>query len=888
MEIIKSPYDDRKYKGLILPNKLKVMLVSDKFTMAGCCLRVGVGTMCDGDVEGLAHFVEHMLFMGSKKYPSENELMKFIFGHGGSTNAYTSQDATTYHFVIDNNFLEEGMDIFGQLFIEPLFNADAIEREMNAVDSEHMKNLNQDGWRMENLRKTLASKTNPYSKFSSGSKDTLDIPDIREKVINFFNKYYSSNIMYLCVLGNQSIDVLEKMVTKVFGLIKNNDVKIPKYDKFFDITPQICKFVQLERIEKISITWEFKKPIDEGYFYTKYLITSHDRNSLGDILYSKNLVSNINFYFDNIDDETYICELNVELIGSPDKNEILEHIADYLHFIKKGINKKYYDYIKTSKEISFFYGERDPMEELIDIITYAMHEYGKTIPMEKILLFNLLTNDYSEEVEKRIYDFIDSLKFKNAVIMMCSKLYKSECNLVDKRYNVQYKLEFELPKLNKFDSIKTFEFPSDNKYISRNIKINENIKEFKRPKIINDKIMVMYNPKAKSPFVYVSCLIFNSFTKSSTKNEIESIVKFNYLNDILIPLVDKIDMMYGNFSVRYSGDIIILSFNCFEENIYGLIDDVLSEFTKSIDKKMFENAKKSVYDYFKSLKYYAPYSKLGIFVSSRLEKGENIRDFTEEVKKVDFERVNNFWDNVEDTDVKCYIQGNVEESKIKDIYSKFYPFVKKLYKPTKKDLQIIRDIGESKIIGINDNKHENNSIVSYICQLGYDEIIDEDKWYHNHCCLNILDDILEELFFNELRTKDQLGYYVKCYKFPLGYIQNPFKTYMFCVQTNLNLEMVLEKIKEFIKYAYDYLKRLSVEEYNINIKSKIDFLKGNFLNGFEEMGYYTNIIKRQHEILDIDNKIANYYKKITKKDVVDFYNKNFLNGTYWTVFLEAQ
>ena len=78
-----------------------------------------------------------------------------------------------------------------------------------------------------------------------------------------------------------------------------------------------------------------------------------------------------------------------------------------------------------------------------------------------------------------------------------------------------------------------------------------------------------------------------------------------------------------------------------------------------------------------------------------------------------------------------------------------------------------------------------------------------------------------------------------------------------------------------------------VEEYNINIKSKIDFLKSHFLNGYEEMGYYTNIIKRQHEILDIDNKIANYYKKITKKDVIEFYKKTFLNGTYWSVFLEA-
>lgn len=52
------------------------------------------------NLPGLAHFCEHMLFLGTDKYPSENEYSKFISSHGGITNAYTATDHTNYHFDI--------------------------------------------------------------------------------------------------------------------------------------------------------------------------------------------------------------------------------------------------------------------------------------------------------------------------------------------------------------------------------------------------------------------------------------------------------------------------------------------------------------------------------------------------------------------------------------------------------------------------------------------------------------------------------------------------------------------------------------------------------------------------------------------------------------------
>ena len=73
-QIKKNRIDDRLYKYIRLNNDMRVMLVSDKDAeKSAACLYVGVGTLYDPpQANGLAHFLEHMLFLGTKKYPSEN------------------------------------------------------------------------------------------------------------------------------------------------------------------------------------------------------------------------------------------------------------------------------------------------------------------------------------------------------------------------------------------------------------------------------------------------------------------------------------------------------------------------------------------------------------------------------------------------------------------------------------------------------------------------------------------------------------------------------------------------------------------------------------------------------------------------------------------------
>lgn len=126
------------------------MLVQDNdVEKSSASLYVGSGSLCDPQgkgkgekkIDGLAHFCEHMLFLGTKKYPDENTYQKFIDTNGGSDNAATGEDYTYYYFDIKNDHFAEALDIYSQFFKDPLFTESATDREMNAVDNEFRMRL---------------------------------------------------------------------------------------------------------------------------------------------------------------------------------------------------------------------------------------------------------------------------------------------------------------------------------------------------------------------------------------------------------------------------------------------------------------------------------------------------------------------------------------------------------------------------------------------------------------------------------------------------------------------------------------------------------------------------------------------------------------------------
>ena len=232
-----SPYDSRDYRVLTLENGLNVLLVSDpEADKAAASMNVRVGSAQDpDDLQGLAHFLEHMLFLGTEPYPESDGYQRYISNNAGSHNAFTAQQDTNYFFDIEPSALPGALDRFSEFFLSPLFNADHLESERNIVHSEYMARIRDESRRENDVLNQLLNPDNPTTGFAVGSRETLASPPegeatLRERVIDFYHQHYDANVMNLAIVAPQPLDQLEELVAKRFADIPNNDLSVPTID----------------------------------------------------------------------------------------------------------------------------------------------------------------------------------------------------------------------------------------------------------------------------------------------------------------------------------------------------------------------------------------------------------------------------------------------------------------------------------------------------------------------------------------------------------------------------------------------------------------------------------------------------------------------------------
>ncbi|HNT39962.1 MAG TPA: insulinase family protein [Rubrivivax sp.] len=217
-----APGDSAQWRRLVLDNGIKVLLLSDpKLNVSSVALAVAAGSLDDPPArQGLAHFLEHMLFLGTAKYPDAAEFDAYLRQNGGSNNAYTAEDHTNYFLAIRHEAFEGALDRFAQFFIAPLLDARYTEREMHAVASEHQKNLENDRWRLEQLQTVAFAPGHPARHFGTGSTQTLAGVS-RDELLAFYQQHYSANRMALVLTGRAGLDELEAWARKHFGAIVN-------------------------------------------------------------------------------------------------------------------------------------------------------------------------------------------------------------------------------------------------------------------------------------------------------------------------------------------------------------------------------------------------------------------------------------------------------------------------------------------------------------------------------------------------------------------------------------------------------------------------------------------------------------------------------------------
>ena len=491
----KSPADTRSYRALTLRNGLRVLLASDsKAEQAAAALNVHVGHFSDPpDVAGLAHFCEHMLFLGNAKYPVEGDLDAFLSQHGGSSNAFTASEDTCYFFNINQEQLRPALDRFSQFFVAPLFTEAATDREVNAIDAENAKNLQQDSWRLDQLQKMRANPRHPYSKFGTGNRNTLkDMPnkkgiEAREELLKFYKQYYSANLMTLAVVGRDDLDTLESWVTDLFSVVGNSDVPPPetawagKVPVLSDsAAKRVVNAVPISDDRFIQLNWllPFTSEADRQMklrgkpeFVACFLLGYEGKGSLVSYLKDLGLIEGLGAAIAEQTSDCQILEISVDITerGLAQRDDVIEAIFSYINMVKnEGVPPYILEEAEAMSTVSWSFRENSEPGEVASTFASNMQEYPPELYLSGPARLRGLNG-------KDVQDIYAKLTPEAALVTVVSQGFTSAAKDTEKWYKTRYFTE-KLPAsvLKRWEAaprIQGITFPSPNPLIPSDLSI---------------------------------------------------------------------------------------------------------------------------------------------------------------------------------------------------------------------------------------------------------------------------------------------------------------------------------------------------------------------------------------------------------------------------------
>ncbi|WP_434340659.1 insulinase family protein [Motilimonas cestriensis] len=370
-QVITSPNDDRAYKVITLDNQLEVLLVSDpEAKNSAATIAVPVGSMHNPDTQlGLAHYLEHMLFLGSERYPEINDYSKFMRLNGGYTNAYTAQDKTVYGFEANDKVFAEALDRLGDVMRAPLLDEHYADKERSTVNAEQQTYKGQDARKLYALERFTLNPNHPMSRFSTGDLNTLkDKPNskLQDELEGFFNAYYSANLMKAVLYGPRDLVALEKLAKQYLTQIPNRNAEQPK------ILPPLVTANELGieaslkpssdiKVLKMSFVMpsvaEFY-PYKPGYYVSR-ILGSDRAGSLSDYLQKAGLIEALMAGFDDNygpNDSGLTVQFQLTDAGLEQQDKIIAATFAYIDLIKQhGVNEAQYHALEQSLKNSFAY-----------------------------------------------------------------------------------------------------------------------------------------------------------------------------------------------------------------------------------------------------------------------------------------------------------------------------------------------------------------------------------------------------------------------------------------------------------------------------------------------------------------------------------------------------
>uniref|UniRef100_A0A673LXS9 Nardilysin-like n=1 Tax=Sinocyclocheilus rhinocerous TaxID=307959 RepID=A0A673LXS9_9TELE len=826
---------DSDFEELDEDNDRKKKKGSEKQSAAALC--IGVGSFSDpSDLPGLAHFLEHMVFMGSEKYPSENGFDAFLKKHGGSDNASTDCERTIFQFDVQRKCFKEALDRWAQFFICPLMIEDAIDREVEAVDSEYQLAKPSDSHRKEMLFGSLAKPDHPMSKFCWGNAQTLKT-EPKEKNINvykrlreFWKRYYSAHYMTLAV-QSKGRNGLEKSSPKPDFSEQLSPFETPAFNKLYRVVP-------VRKVHALTITWAL--PPQEKHYrvkplhYIAWLIGHEGTGSILSMLRRKCWAlalfgGNSETGFDQ--NTTYsIFSISITLTDEGFQNfyEVAHLVFQYLKMLQTlGPQQRIYEEIQKIEANEFHYQEQtDPIEYVEDIC-----ENMQLFPKEDFLTGDQLMFDFKPEV---ISAALNLLTPEKANLLLLSPEHEGQCSLREKWFGTQYSVEdiqqhWRELWAGDFDLNPSLHLPAENKFIATDFALKtSDCPDTEYPVRImnNDRGCLWYKKdnKFKIPKAYVRFHLISPVVQKSPKN----LVLFDLFVNILVHNLaepayeaDVAQLEYKLVAGEHGLVIKVKGFNHKLPLLFNLIVDYLADFSAAPDVfSMFaEQLKKT---YFNIL---IKPEKLGKLATSYTSTLINSFFSFPTFSKLQFKKLS----------VEVPVLFRVVEL------------------PQKHHLCKVKSL----------NKGDANSEVTVYYQSG-------PKNLREHTLMELLVMHMEEPCFDFLRTKETLGYHV----YPTCRNTSGVLGFSVTVETQatkFNTELVETKIEEFLVSFGEKMNSLSDEAFKTQVTALVK-LKGceDTHLGEEVDRNWTEVVTQQY-VFDRLSREIDALKLMTKAELVNWF-----------------
>uniref|UniRef100_A0A0N5B6N8 Insulin-degrading enzyme n=1 Tax=Strongyloides papillosus TaxID=174720 RepID=A0A0N5B6N8_STREA len=895
--ITKSEGDKREYRGLEFANKIKVLLVHDpECDKAAAALDVNVGYLMDPrEYPGIAHFCEHMLFLGTEKYPVENDYSKFISSHGGVCNAYTDTDHTNYHFEVAPSNLDGALDRFSQFFLSPLFTPSATEREVNAVDSEHRNNLKTDSWRFIQIERSLSKPGGDYTRFGTGNKVTLldkaleNGVSLRDELLKFHEKYYSSNLMTFCVVGKDTLDELEQMVLeKDFGKIVNKNVpsKTWKINEFYGKAETGIKLeiVPVKDIQRMKLKFP-QNDFSSDYKhlpndYISHLLGHESKGSILQELRQRGWATSLTAGPRSISKGTEMFCVDITLTndGLKHTDEILKLFFNYIGVLKKeGPQEWIYDENEKISRTRFRFKDREsPM-------SYATNLSLKlqSVPMEDILTAKWLSESFEPHKIKQV---LAGMTPENMIYSIVAQNFAGKPNIEKEViYGTEYTKEKLSPdfieELKKAENNppKFLHLPEPNKYISTKFDLVEReTPEIEHPRIIKEDKFKRIWFKQDNEFNLPKCnLVLSIHSPVGIASPTNVILSNIYMTSFGI---DTAADLYASELAGYTTKHSVQNFGFFtqfkgySEKIGVVAKDTIEKLINyTPSEKNFNVVHESTIRSLKNFYQNQPYA-LAMHYTSHLLNTSNwskkqLLSVAETVTFNDvLEFIPLFWKGY---CLEFFYHGNITEKECHDISESISNIIANKY-PKSRPL-FANEIVTTKEYKLPEHRevvyrhfqdtHENNGM-HIVFQCGNLDISSSVK-------SSVVAQMLEEPCYNELRTQKQLGYIVHLGK----RTANGSYGMHIIIQGDKDFDVMKDSAEEFLANFRQKLETMSKEEFDKYVTAQIVKISEKPKTMYQRGLKYYEVICDGTYHFDRSKDMVSELRNITKEDIIKYWDE---------------